>query len=265
MDKALDFDSFLNNTLVNEVQISQPGFNILRRRIAILISQWTPVKLATDNRPTVYRIMQHLMNKDDPLNDLVVRVTAARCLRCSVDDWEFRVEHFLPFVPDAFKKIMELIDEVEETETKMSLLNVIACIVESLQGQVAPFADQIVQILPPLWEQTGDEHLFKQAILSVLAKLITAMKEDSLKYNHMVIPLLQYSVDPRNVSSLNIILVVQKFSSRLTKPCLTNIGLASLSSRRCSRALGCHNQVHTIHLRTGASWAGGIHFPLHGY
>ncbi|KAI4793655.1 ARM repeat-containing protein, partial [Aureobasidium sp. EXF-8845] len=37
LQQHLDFDSFLSNTIVVEVQKQKPGFNILRRRIAILL------------------------------------------------------------------------------------------------------------------------------------------------------------------------------------------------------------------------------------
>ncbi|RPB03146.1 ARM repeat-containing protein [Choiromyces venosus 120613-1] len=192
----LDFDQFLHNTLVKEIQIQQPGYNILRRRIAILIGQWVSVKISPDSRPTVYQITQHLLNREDPLNDLVVRLSAARNLKRSVDEWEFRVETFLPYVDNLFTKLMSLIDEVEQTEVRMGLLDVIGVIVERLEHRIAPYAESIITILPPLWEQTGDEHLFKQAILTILTKLVSAMKDKSLQYHHMVIPLIRFSVEP---------------------------------------------------------------------
>ncbi|KAG0644506.1 armadillo-type protein [Tuber brumale] len=193
---ALNFDQFMHNTLVKEIQIQQPGYNILRRRIAILIGQWVSVKISPDSRPTVYRITQHLLNREDPLNDLVVRLSAARNLKRSVDEWEFGVESFLPYVDDLFAKLMSLIDEVEQTEVRMGLLDVIGVVVERLEHRIAPYAESIITILPPLWEQTGDEHLFKQAILTILTKLVSAMKDKSLQYHHMVIPLIRFSVEP---------------------------------------------------------------------
>lgn len=196
---ALNFDQFMHNTLVKEIQIQQPGYNILRRRIAILIGQWVSVKISPDSRPTVYQITQHLLNREDPLNDLVVRLSAARNLKRSVDEWEFRVESFLPYVDDLFTKLMSLIDEVEQTEVRMGLLDVIGVVVERLEHRIAPYAESIITILPPLWEQTGDEHLFKQAILTILTKLVSAMKDKSLQYHHMVIPLIRFSVEPGSV------------------------------------------------------------------
>ncbi|PWW79173.1 ARM repeat-containing protein [Tuber magnatum] len=193
---ALNFDQFMHNTLVKEIQIQQPGYNILRRRIAILIGQWVSVNISRDSRPTIYQITQHLLNREDPLNDLVVRLSAARNLKRSVDEWEFGVESFLPYVDDLFSKLMSLINEVEQTEVRMGLLDVIGVVVERLEHRIAPYAESIITILPPLWEQTGDEHLFKQAILTILTKLVSAMKDKSLQYHHMVIPLIRFSVEP---------------------------------------------------------------------
>lgn len=224
----LDFDAFLHNTLVSEIQVQQQGYNILRRRIAILIGQWAPVKLAQESRATVYRVTQHLLNRADPLNDLVVRLTAARNLKHSVNEWEFQVDSFLPFVDDLFARLMALIDEVEQTETRMGLLNVIGVIVERLDHRIAPYAEGIVGILPPLWEQTGDEHLFKQAILAILTKLVTAMGERSVRYQGMVVGLIRYSVEPGSVSDGS---VHYQFPEALTILPHTHRACRSTSSR----------------------------------
>jgi hypothetical protein len=195
----LDFDKFIHETLVNEIQVTSPGYYIIRRRVSIIIGQWVSVKISADSRTTLYKIFQHLLNRDDPMNDLVVRLTAAQNMKRCVDEWDFRLDAFLPYVDDMFQKIMSLINEAEQTETRMGLLDVIGVIVDRLEHRVAPYAEQIVQILPPLWEQTGDEHLFKQAILSILTKLVGAMKDKSVQYHHLVIPLIRYSVEPGSV------------------------------------------------------------------
>jgi hypothetical protein len=200
LHQHLNFDQFIQETLVNEVQVTAPGYNIIRRRVAIMIGQWVSVKISVESRPTLYKIMQHLLNREDPLNDLVVRLTAAHNMKRCIDEWDFRLEAFLPFVDDVFNKLMALIEEAEGTETRMGLLDVIGVIVDRLEHRVSTYAERIVRILPPLWEQTGDEHLFKQAILSILTKLVGAMKDNSVQYHSMVIPLIRYSVEPGSVS-----------------------------------------------------------------
>ncbi|KAJ6264602.1 hypothetical protein Dda_0751 [Drechslerella dactyloides] len=198
LEPHLDFNLFLENVLANEVQINQPEYRILRHRIPILIGQWVPVNIDAQHRPTVYRITQHLLNKADLLNDLCVRITAAKSLKYSINEWQFRIEGFLPFVDDIFDKLMLLIDEVAETGTKIAVVDVIGLIAERMSHNIAPYAHRVVAILPPLWEQTGDEHLFKQSILSVLTKLVSAMKDESVKYQGMIVNLIRYSVTPAN-------------------------------------------------------------------
>lgn len=132
----LDFDSFVANTLVAEAQKQKPGYNIIRRRIAIIISQWIAIKIAKEKKPIVYQIFQHLLDKSDPLNDQVVRVTAGRRFKDVADEWEFNADNFLPYAPVTLDRLMALVQEVELPETKMALLNTISVIVERLEHHV---------------------------------------------------------------------------------------------------------------------------------
>lgn len=133
----LDFDSFITNTLVVEVGKQKPGFNIIRRRIAIIIAQWISIKIANEKKPIVYQIYQHLLDKSDPLNDQVVRVTAGRRFNEVANEWEFRADNFLPYAPVTLERLMALVQEVEHAETKMALLNTISAVVERLEHHVS--------------------------------------------------------------------------------------------------------------------------------
>ena len=130
-----DFGRFLDNTLVQEVQIAQPGYNILRRRAAIVLGQWLPVKEGL-NRPLVYQIFQHLLSKENRLNDQVVRVTAGRQLKNVIDPFEFTAEAFMPFVSSILGSLMALIEEVDLPDTKLALLNTISVIVTKMEQHV---------------------------------------------------------------------------------------------------------------------------------
>ena len=192
----LDFDAFIRDVLVVEVQKQTPGFNIIRRRAAILLGQWISVRVSASSRLAVYQIFQHLLNASDALNDQVVRVTAGRQLKYIVDDWEFNAESFLPYADTTLTRLMQLIDEVDLTETKMALLNTISVAVERLDHHISPFTSSIVSMLPPLWEASGEEHLMKQAILTILARLVNAMKAQSLPIHPLVFPIIRGAVEP---------------------------------------------------------------------
>ena len=146
LERNLDFDFgyFLNNVLVEEVQIPQSGYNILRRRAAVVLGQWLPVKEGL-NRPLVYQIFQHLLNKGDQLNDQVVRVTAGRQLRNVVDPFEFAAEPFVPYVPSILGSLMALIEEVDLPDTKLALLNTISVIVTKMERHVCRHETEFYQ------------------------------------------------------------------------------------------------------------------------
>ncbi|RYO09113.1 Importin-11 [Alternaria tenuissima] len=192
----VDFDSFLEKTLVVEVAKQKPGYNIIRRRIAIIISQWITIKMAKEKKPIVYQIFQHLLDKNDPMNDQVVRITAGRKFHAVADEWEFQADAFLPYSQLMLDRLMALVQEVELPETKMALLNTISLVVYRLEHHMTPYANSIIALLPPLWEQSGEEHLMKQAILTLLARLTNAMKAESRSFHVSFLPIIQSAIEP---------------------------------------------------------------------
>lgn len=215
LEQHLDFNAFLESTLVPEVQIQDQGYNLLRRRIAIVLGQWVPVKPSELNNNAIYQIFQHLLNKQDPLNDLVVRITAGRQLTNVLDPYEFSPADFMPYAPSILGNLMSLIQEAELVETKMGLLETVRVSVIKMEDnvcfpcrrppnyanaiQIAPFTDQILNLLPPLWEASGEEHLMKQAILTLLSAIMHSLKQESAKYHSLILPLIRSSVDPNSV------------------------------------------------------------------
>lgn len=136
LEQHLDFNAFLESTLVPEVQIQGQGYNVLRRRIAILLGQWVPVKAEELNMNAVYQTFQYLLSKQDPLNDLVVRVTAGRQLREVLNPYEFSPSSFMPYAPSILQSLLSLVQEVELPESKMALLDTVRAIVIKMENHV---------------------------------------------------------------------------------------------------------------------------------
>jgi Importin-beta N-terminal domain/Exportin 1-like protein len=190
-----DFNDFLKSTLLPEVQLTRPNYNLLRRRIAILLGQWTPVIPETIDKPTVYHVFALLLSPQE-LNDQVVRVTAGRQLRPVLEPFEFSYNDFSSYATPIFQNLMALIRETELTETKMALLETVRVAAQRMEAHIAPFSDEIMNMLPRLWEASSEEHLMKQAILTVISALITSLTKQSLKYHPQILPLIRDSVQP---------------------------------------------------------------------
>ncbi|KAH7001467.1 armadillo-type protein [Ilyonectria destructans] len=203
---VFDFDSVLASTIVNDAQQQGGLCMVLRRRIAILVSQWAPVKLDDSSRPLVYQIFQHFLNPEDQNNDLVVRITAARQLRWIADELDFSVEAFLPYTSNVLAQLINLIQNVDVDETKLAILESIRILVTRMEEQVSQFGDQLMAALPGVWENSGtEEYMIKQAVIAIFAALVMSMGSNSQRYQHFMVPLLSEAA--RRGSDLHVHLI----------------------------------------------------------
>ena len=193
LEHDLDFAAFLEKTLVPEVQNEQAGYNILRRRIAIVLGQWMLVKQGL-NRPLVYQIFQFLMDSSSPLNDEVVRVTAGRQLRNVIDPFEFTAEPFMPFAEPIIGRLLALIQEVELSETKLALLNTLSVMVVRMEGQVRDVRPVVPQKLRTRRSIHSLTKYYLSSLLSGLKQVICTStskpsSESCPSWSHQVVQL----------------------------------------------------------------------------
>ncbi|KAJ5894104.1 hypothetical protein N7495_005795 [Penicillium taxi] len=196
--QRLNFNAFLESTLIPEVQIEKPEYRLLRRRIAIVLSSWVPIKPDDLNTSAVYQIFQHLLNKDDSFNHQVVRLTAGRHLCHVIDPYEFAPEQLSPFAASIIGSLMLLIQETQLPETKLAMLETLRVVVLKMEHNIAPYSDQVISFLPTLWDESVDEILLRQGILNLMAALIHSLKENSARYHSLLLPLVKTSLDPNS-------------------------------------------------------------------
>ncbi|KAH6853554.1 armadillo-type protein [Chaetomium sp. MPI-CAGE-AT-0009] len=203
--QKFDFDHFLTNFLVKDAQIQDPMAKLLRRRIAILISQWITVKISQASRPVVYDIYRHLLNTDSEHNDEVVRITAARQLKYVADDFEFTGEAFYPFAADIFNLLVNLLKEVENDETRLAVLETVRLVVTRMETHVSQFGDAIMLTLPQLWESAAsEEYMIKQSVLAIMSALVSSMRSESHRYQGVILPLLREAMNPQSPLHLHL-------------------------------------------------------------
>ncbi|KAI1633197.1 putative importin 11 [Biscogniauxia mediterranea] len=190
VESDFDFDAVLKSTIVSDAQNSGHLCQILRRRIAILLSQWVPVKVSKENRPLVYEIFRHFLNPADPSNDIVVRITAARQLKAVVDELEFDGEMFLPFASGVLTELISLLQIVEIDETKLAILETTRSLIQRMETHVSQFGDFVMDALPGIWDSAGElGFMMKQAVLAIMQTLVLSMRMESRRYQHMILPL----------------------------------------------------------------------------
>lgn len=141
----IDFDEWLVSVIPAELSYSGPHTKIIRRRMALLISEWVGTKCSEASRPKVYETLLSLLTPLDPRNDAAIRLSAASAFRCAVDEWNFKVDDFLPYLdavligtPEEHDKggILGLMGCVQHIEARMKLLSVVDDIVERCDRKV---------------------------------------------------------------------------------------------------------------------------------
>lgn len=137
LSQKVDFDHFVSSILVKDIEKNGPGYNFLRRRIAILLGQWISVSISEKSKPIVYQIFRYLLNANDSMNDQAVRITAAKQFKLIASEWTFMKDQFLPFAPEVLTSLMVIIQEVYLTETKMVILDTISVIIDRLEHHVS--------------------------------------------------------------------------------------------------------------------------------
>lgn len=190
ISEAFDFDNFLATTLVQDAQYTGPLAKVLRRRIAILISIWVPVKISDSSRPLIFDIYRHLLNDKDEINDEVVRLTAARQLKEIADDFEFKGDLFATYAPAILPQIIHLLQEVVVEDTRQALFETLRVCIQRMEEHVLPFADPIMGALPALWDAAEEAYMIKASIIGVLSALVTSIGAESQRYQQTMLPII---------------------------------------------------------------------------
>ncbi|XP_063695731.1 importin-11 [Culicoides brevitarsis] len=188
----LDFDYWFTNFLVQEMQIKDPALKIIKKRAIWLIGTWTAVKFNRDLRPAVYEMCGMLL---DPEEDLVVRLVTSQTLKNILDDFEFTPEQFLPYLEVIFVRLYNLLQNVDECETKMNILKTMSFIIQKMSFSIKGHANQLVEYLPILWEQSQDNYMQKTVIVSTMRDIIQALGGIPETLLNFIYDILQHSTN----------------------------------------------------------------------
>ncbi|KAL7309160.1 hypothetical protein PS15m_011273 [Mucor circinelloides] len=190
----LDFEPFVMNRLVAELGNKDPNFKILRRRIGWMLGRWVTESISADCRKVIYEIFLQLMSEDE---DLVVRLTAANGLKQAVDDWDFDISTVVPYLGSAMSLLLNLLKEVEESDTTMKVISYINAIMDRTGADMIPFAAQIVQLLISLWGP-NTEPLLQSSLVVTFTKITSILNEQSAQLQNILVPIIKYCTDRNN-------------------------------------------------------------------
>lgn len=191
------FDNFsLDDFLPQlEAEIQNPNVpTIFKRRILMLTSQWVTVKCSEKSRALVYKIVGVQLDSAET----GICLSAAFAVQKILDDWEWTKDGFEPFSAHYIRCLVKCLEKSEEMETKMRILGTIGLICERMGVHTIPEIGGVLSMVPVEWQNSGDQHMIKVALLGLLNRIVLGLKGQAEGCYPIVLPLIQFSTDSAN-------------------------------------------------------------------
>ena len=189
-----NFDTWFINQLVPDLHKSGVEYTILHNRVLWLIGRWINVKFSAPNRILLYQIICNILKES---KDIVVKLTTSETLRLAVDEIDFKVEDFEPFLEASFTCLCKFLMDVSECDTKMKVLNVISLMIERVGIKVRCYMSVLTEYLPALWSLSEDHNLLRCSVISAVTHVVKNLGEDSERLQQFIIPVINLSTDTK--------------------------------------------------------------------
>ncbi|GAA5972295.1 hypothetical protein JCM11641_002396 [Rhodosporidiobolus odoratus] len=197
--EAINFPQWLEQTLAVECAGTDSNYRIIRRRIAWLLGNWVGEDFDPACRTRIYTLLVHLLSRN-PSTDPAIRLTAARSL-AKCDTWDFDRDSFVSLLPAAIEEIVQLLGEVEMSDSRMRLNQTLGVVIDRVGSHIAPYASRLADILASLWAGAEENH-FQTSVLVTVTKLAEALDDLSQPLHPQACPIIQLSVDPTRPSHI---------------------------------------------------------------
>jgi len=194
----IDFSTYFKQVLKSEIYINEPGYKIIRRRAVWLIGRWAE-HIDDSIIGDVFKCLLFALQD----KDTVLKLSALLSLKALLDeDREISKNTFREFLDPFIKNVFQLLYQVEEEETKLSLLNLLIIFIEKMHNDIVPYTSTIMQYLPAIWNQAQEECMVKNAIIIAFTKLVNTLGEHSTSIHSFLLPLISYTTDISNEDTL---------------------------------------------------------------
>ena len=192
------FNNWITSFALSSMGGTDTSYKIVRRNISYLLGQGFG-HFSEENRSQAFHILDALLDINNPLNDIVVRLQASEALRSCVTDWNFQITYLQPSLNITIPTLVSLAQEVTTADCKLKVMNTLSSVIERMDQAIVPYIETILKILPSLWTQESEGHLLKAVVVNVLTVLTEAARTSSGHLHSIVVPLIKHGTDPSNL------------------------------------------------------------------
>ncbi|EDO17042.1 hypothetical protein Kpol_530p12 [Vanderwaltozyma polyspora DSM 70294] len=205
ISEMVDFDRLLVQVFLPEAtNESTPSdqLKIIRRRVALIINEWSIVKCSEDSKKLCYELFGSILAKE---SDKVVLLTVVQSIRTMVGDWNFNKKTFQPYLKDIVSYLLrKILPSVSLTETRLYVLNTMSDIIIQTKPLVSrELLIEILHVVPELWEVSTNnlsEGILSNGLLRLLKHLVSSLGAQSYLTWDITIPIFGTSCDPSSAN-----------------------------------------------------------------
>lgn len=199
--EMVDFDRLLVQVFLPEATSSNGPENeakVVRRRVCLIIDEWSTVKISEDSRKLCYEYFVALLAKE---NDAVVLLTCVQALRTMIDDWNFDKNSFQPYLNGVMTLLLrKVLPAVALTETRLYILNTMSDVIIQTKPLISrDLLIEILQIVPDLWQVSTNsvsEYILSNGLLRLIKNLVTSLGSHSYLTWSISLPIVAQSCNP---------------------------------------------------------------------
>ncbi|XP_024929738.3 uncharacterized protein LOC107434824 isoform X2 [Ziziphus jujuba] len=199
LSNYLSFKAWFDGALSHDLSNDHPNMRIIHRKVALILGQWVSEIKDDTKRPVYCSLIKLLQEKD-----LSVRLAACRSLCLHIEDANFSEREFIDLLPVCWESCFQLIEEVQEFDSKVQVLNLISILIGHV-SEVIPFANKLVQFFQKIWEESSGESLLQIQLLVALKNFVVALGYQSPICYNMLLPILHKGIDINSPDHLNLL------------------------------------------------------------
>ena len=192
-DKCNFDEMFSNFFLPQAMNTSFSELQIIRRRVCLVIKEWTSVQCAKETRNSIYKFLDELLDFNQIANDKVVRLTACVVLKHMLSDWEFRKKDFQPYLESVIIRSLTLLKQLELTESKKVVLEVISLLVERNGSLINDSINsELLEMVTQLWQESekAGQPILQNSLLRLLKELTRSLGPKCGRALPLILPLI---------------------------------------------------------------------------
>lgn len=184
--------------ICKDLEIDDPRYKIIRKRIAMIISQWV-MDIPQEMHKEVFSLLVYLMND----KDIVVRFHTAVAVNNLLSEIDFDYEPYSEQIKPTVYFIIALSNDMQESNTTRHVLELVSKLITYLRGRITPYVETIIQSLSDLWVvcQQKNKNLLKPSIIGILNSLTESLKDIRSVWS-ILNQMCTYSIDLNNPESV---------------------------------------------------------------